>query len=66
MNIKALLWRVIYAAILIVILVVIVPLVFEMVGIGFPAGPAITLIKFAFACLVLIYVFFGPVPPSPF
>jgi hypothetical protein len=65
-NIKALLWRVIYAAILVVILVVIVPLVFAMVGIGFPAGPAVTLIKFAFACLVVIYVFFGPEPPSPF
>jgi hypothetical protein len=49
-----------------VILVVIVPLLFQMVGIGIPAGPAITLLKFAFACLILIYVFFGPQPAAPF
>jgi hypothetical protein len=66
MNIKDLLWRVVYAVILVVILVVIVPLLFEMVGIGVPVGPAITLLKFAFACLILIYVFFGPQPPAPF
>lgn len=66
MNIKDLLWRVIYAVILVVILVVIIPLIFELVGIGIPAGPAITLLKFAFACLILIYVFFGPTPPAPF
>ena len=66
MNIKDFLWRVIYAAILVVVLLVVVPLLFELVGIGLPAGPAITLIKFAGACLILIYVFFGPTPPSPF
>jgi hypothetical protein len=66
MNIKDLLWRVIYAVILVVILVVVIPLMFELVGIGIPSGPAITLLKFAFACLVLIYVFFGPQPPAPF
>jgi hypothetical protein len=65
-NIKALLWRVIYAAILVIVLVVIVPLVFQMVGIAIPAGPAVTLVKFAAACLVIIYVFFGPEPASPF
>lgn len=66
MKIKSLLWRVIYAAILVVILVVIVPLVFELVGIGMPTGPAVTLVRFAFACLILLYVFFGPEPPAPF
>jgi hypothetical protein len=66
MTIKQLLWRVIYAAILIVILVVVVPLLFQLVGIGIPAGPAVTLIRFAFACLVIIYVLFGPAPPAPF
>ncbi len=66
MNIKSLLWRVIYAVILVVILVVIVPLIFELVGLAIPLGPAITLLKFAFACLILIYVFFGPDPPAPF
>ena len=66
MHIKELLWRLIYAVILVVILVVIVPLIFELVGVGIPIGPAVTLIKFAFACLILIYVFFGPTPPAPF
>lgn len=66
MNIRELLWRVVYAVILVVILVVIVPLLFEVVGVAIPVGPAITLLKFAFACLILIYVFFGPTPPQPF
>ncbi len=66
MNIKDLLWRVIYAVILVVVLVVVIPLLFELVGLTIPGGPAITLLKFAFACLVLIYVFFGPQPPAPF
>ena len=66
MNIKDFLWRVIYAAVLIVIMVIVVPLVFELVGFGIPGGPAVTLIRFAFACLILIYIFFGPQPPAPF
>ncbi len=66
MNLKSFLWRVVYAVILVVILVVIIPLMFELVGVGLPAGPAVTLLKFAFACLILIYVFFGPPPPAPF
>ncbi len=66
MDIKNILWRVVYAAILVLILVFIIPLLFEMVGIAIPAGPALTLIKFAFACLVIIYVLFGGTPPAPF
>lgn len=66
MNIKSLLWRVIYAVILVMIFIVIVPLMFQVVGVAIPAGPAITLLKFAFACLILIYVFFGPDPPKLF
>lgn len=66
MNIKNLLWRVIYAAILVVILIIIIPLLFQLVGIAMPAGPAVVLIRFAFACLVIIYVLFGPTPPTLF
>lgn len=66
MNIKNLLWRLVYAVILVVILVVTIPLLFELVGIGIPVGPAITLLKFAFACLIIIYVLFGPASPEPF
>ena len=66
MNIKALLWRVVYAVILVVILVVIIPLVFALVGLAIPTGPAIALLKFAFACLVLLFVLFGPTVAAPF
>ncbi len=66
MGLKELLWRVIYAVILVLILIVIVPLIFQLVGIAIPAGPAITLLKFCFACLILLFVFFGPTPPTPF
>lgn len=66
MNIKSFLWRVLYAAILVVILIVTVPLLFELVGIAIPSGAAVTLIRFAGACLILLYVFFGPEPSAPF
>jgi hypothetical protein len=64
--IKALLWRVVYAVIIVVVLTVIIPLMFQLVGIAIPSGPEILLLKYAFAFLVLIYVFFGPEPPAPF
>ncbi len=63
---KGLLWRVVYAVIVVVVLAVIIPLMFQLVGVGIPSGPAILLLKYAFAALILIYVFFGPEPPSPF
>ncbi len=66
MNIKALLWRLVYAVILVLIIVFAIPLLFETVGLAIPGGPAIVLLKFAFACLVVIYVFFGSEPPAPF
>lgn len=66
MDIKGILWRVVYAVIFVVILVFIIPLLFELVGLSLPAGPAIVLLKFAFACLIVIYVIFGPAPPAPF
>lgn len=66
--IKALLWRVVYVAVLAVILFFIVPLLFALICFTLPSssGPAIQLIKFAVACLILIYVFFGPPPPALF
>ena len=66
MNIKALLWRVVYAVILVVILAVVIPLLLELVGMPLPTGPAITLLRFAFAGLVILYVLFGPEPPALF
>jgi uncharacterized membrane protein len=66
MNIKALLWRVVYAVILVVILAVVIPLLLQLVGFPMPTGPAIQLLQFAFAALVVLYVLFGPEPPSLF
>jgi hypothetical protein len=66
MDLKGFLWRVLYAAILVLVLAFVIPLLFEMVGIAIPVWPALTLIRFAFACLVVIYVIFGPAPPAPF
>ncbi len=66
MNIKALLWRVVYAVILVVVLAVVIPLLLQMLGTPIPEGPALTLLRFAFAGLVVLYVLFGPEPPSLF
>lgn len=66
MNIKDLLWRVIFAVILVVVLVVVIPLLFQVLGVAIPSGAAITLLKFCFAALVVIYVLFGQTPPAPF
>jgi hypothetical protein len=64
MKLKALLWRLVYAVILVVILTYIVPLLFTLVGIPLPSGTAITLLKYAFACLLVLYIFFGPTQPA--
>ncbi len=66
--IRDMLWRLIYAVILVVILAFVVPLLFQLLGLSFPlgSGPAITLLKFAFACLVVLYVLFGPKPAAVF
>jgi hypothetical protein len=66
MNLKALLWRLVYAVILVVILAFVTPLLLKLVGIpmGSLSGPAITLLRFAFAGLVILYVLFGPEPPA--
>jgi hypothetical protein len=66
MNIKSLLWRLVYAVILVLICIFAIPLLFELVGLSLPGGPGIVLLKFAFACLIILYVFFGPEPPAPF
>jgi hypothetical protein len=65
-KIKALLWRLVYAVLLVIVLLFITPLVLELVGLGMPSGPALTLLRFAFACLILIFIFFGPEPYAPF
>jgi hypothetical protein len=66
MNLKALLWRLVYAVILVVILAFVIPLLLELVGVPIPTGPAIMLLRFAFGALVILYVLFGPEPPALF
>jgi uncharacterized membrane protein YeaQ/YmgE (transglycosylase-associated protein family) len=66
MNIKALLWRVVYAVILVVVLAFVIPLLLQVVGMPMPTGPAMTLLRFALGALVILYVLFGPEPPALF
>lgn len=66
-KLKAFLWRLVYLVLLIVVILFVTPLILQLVGIGMPEGPALTLLKFALGCLALIYLFFGPDPPyAPF
>lgn len=66
MNLKALLWRVVYVVILVLVLSVVFPLLFSVMGVAIPGGAAMQLLQFCFAALVVLYVLFGPVPPAVF
>lgn len=62
---KALMWRVIYAVLCVVMFVMVVPLFASVVG--FPlAGNVWELIRICIGCIAVLYVIFGPAPPSPF
>ena len=62
---KHLLWRLVYALIGMLIASMIVPLFASVVG--FPlAGNVWALLKVTIACLVVLYVLFGPSPAEPF
>ena len=62
---KALLWRVIYAVVCVVIFLLVVPLFLRVIG--FPMGGDLwELIRVCVACIAVLYVFFGPAPPPPF
>jgi hypothetical protein len=58
--VKGFLWRCLWAAVLVIVILLVAPLVFAMVGISVTAGPAFALIRIVGALLILIYVFFGP------
>ena len=62
---RALLWRIIYAVIVLLMVLYIVPLFFAVVGFALP-GAAWQLIKVCLIFLAVLYVLFGPQPPSPF
>lgn len=61
---KAFLWRILYAVICVVIALLIIPLFLSIVG--FPmSGQVDQLVRLVIACLAVLYVLFGPVPPMP-
>ncbi len=61
---KALLWRMLYAVICVVIALLVIPLFLQVVG--FPLSGALEqLVRLLIACIAVLYVFFGPVPPAP-
>lgn len=62
---RAFIWRVVYAAVFVVMFLLIVPLFLEVIG--FPAtGSLWALIRICIACLAVAYVLFGPPPQPPF
>ncbi len=61
---RNLLWRMLYAVICVVIALLVIPLFLSVVG--FPlSGDLMQLIRLLIACIAVLYMFFGPVPPAP-
>jgi hypothetical protein len=62
---KALLWRALYAVICVFMVLWLAPLVAA--AVGFPLTGAVwALAKGIMACLAVLYIIWGPLPPSPF
>jgi len=64
LTMKAFLWRVVIAAICVFMFWLIFPLFLSVIGFSMP-GNLIALLKICVACIAVIYVLFGPAPPSP-
>ena len=62
---KALIWRVLYAAICFALFWWVFPLFLSVVSAPI-AGNLLQLIKICTAAIAILYVFFGPTPPTPF
>ncbi len=62
---KALLWRVVYAVICVVIFFKVAPLFASVVGFTM-TGDVWELVRICVGCLAVLYVIWGPQPPSPF
>ena len=61
---SAILWRILIAAICVVLAFVLIPAFVELIG--FPmSAPLLTIIKVCVAGLALLYVLRGPAPPWP-
>lgn len=61
---KAMLWRVIYAVIFVVLLFALIPPLMALLG--FPLGAAWPIIRICIAGIALFYILAGPQPPAPF
>ncbi len=62
---KAFLWRVLYAVLLVFMFFWIAPLFAA--AVGFPVGGAMwQLLRAVIACIAVLYVIWGPAPPAPF
>jgi hypothetical protein len=62
---KAFVWRIVYAAIVVVMFWLIFPLFMEVVGFA-PGGSLLALMKICVGCIAVLYVLWGPEPPMPF
>jgi hypothetical protein len=61
---KNFLLRMLYAVICVVIFLVVFPMFMNVVGFAM-AGQVWELIRVLVACIAVVYVLFGPTPPSP-
>jgi hypothetical protein len=65
MKLKSLLWRVVYVVLCFVVLYLVGPLFLSFIGIPIE-GQAMQLLRICFGLIALLYVIFGPDPPSLF
>lgn len=61
---RAFIWRIVYAAVAVVVFFLIFPPFMAVVGFA-PGGELWSLIRIAVACLAVLYVLFAPPPPAP-
>ncbi len=61
---RAMLWRVVYAALAVFMFWLIVPMFLIVVGFTLP-GNVLALMHVCLGCLAVLYVLFGPTPPAP-
>ena len=61
---KGFLWRVVYAALSVFMLWLVLPLFLSVIGFDLP-GNLFALMRVCVGCIAVLYVFFGPEPPSP-
>lgn len=62
---KAFLWRILYAAICFILFWLVFPLFLTVIGIPLD-NALIQLMRICTAAIAIVYVLFGPAPPSPF